>query len=997
MTPAYSRFSIRTQILLLALAIVLPVALMLAWFLFNDVRYARENAHARVRILADNAAAGIERQLRQAEETLGRLAVRPRVRTLDPRNCDPIVAEYVALNPEYTTLALRDVHGNIICSYVPRPIPRLNPQDFPWFEEGLRTGRFTVGDAFLGRQSGRWVSVLTYPVRDDAGTVTGLLALPVDLLKLGQQVLGSVPRNAIITVTDRQGTILLRSADGAAFIGKPSPTLADKAPRNAREGFLSVTGPDGVRRLETLLTIPGLGWGVVAGVPEAEAYADYHATLKRTLEIGLGILLLALALAWGIGTAIVRPIAQLAGTATRVAAGDNAARASVSGPAEIRSVAQQFNSMLDTRDSSEAALLKLKNQLAATLDAVPDLLFQMGLDGRYYDYHSPRTALLAAPAEELIGRTVSDILPPDAAATVMEALREAHETGASFGRQICLPLAQGESWFELSVSRESSAAGQEPRFVVLSREITERKLTEQALRDSERRLRAIIDTEPECVKVVDRNGQLREMNAAGLAMLEADSMVTVQQRPLLDYLAPEYRDAFAALHRRVMNGEGGILEFEVVGLKGTRRWLETHAAPMRNAAGGVDMLLGITRDITARKRFDDERALLEAQLRESQKMEAIGTLAGGIAHDFNNIIGTILGNAELARHDAGANSSALDSLEEIRKAGQRARDLVQQILSFSRRQTTERRVIGPGAVVADAVRLLRSTLPARVQIESNVAPDAPQVMADPTQIVQVLLNLGVNAAHAMSGRPGRIDIGVAPEALDAAAARLLSKDLQPGAYVRVCVSDDGDGMDAATVARIFEPFFTTKPVGEGTGLGLSVVHGIVRAHEGAIVVRSEPGKGSRFDLYFPAAQGAPAAAGAAAGALPPAQGRGQEVLYIDDDEALVFLVTRLLQRRGYRVSGYVEQSAALAALTADPARFQLVVTDYNMPGMSGLDVVRAVRNIRPDLPVAVASGFITDELKAQAAAAGVHNIIFKANAAEEFCDVVQRLVPAPAG
>ncbi len=391
-----------------------------------------------------------------------------------------------------------------------------------------------------------------------------------------------------------------------------------------------------------------------------------------------------------------------------------------------------------------------------------------------------------------------------------------------------------------------------------------------------------------------------------------------------------------------------------------------------------------------RQQTEAARLSLEDQLRESQKMEAIGTLAGGIAHDFNNILGAILGNAELARQDSGANASILESLEEIRKAGHRAKDLIKQILSFSRRDPPLRSVIMLAPVVEESGRFLRTSLPPRVSIAFSFAPDTPAVLADPTHVGQVVLNLGTNAAHAMQGRSGLISIAVDGVTIDEVAARAHA-DLHPGRYARITVGDTGEGMDAATLQRVFEPFFTTKPVGTGTGLGLSVVHGIMSAHNGAILVRSEPGKGSTFELYFPATE---ASVENGTVSSPPAAGvgRGQRILYIDDDQALLYLFKRLLERRGYEVTCFADAAEAIEAVRLDPERFNLVITDYNMPKMSGIDVARQIRALRADMAIAVASGYINEELRTEAVTAGITELIFKPDAVVEFCDVVQRLL-----
>lgn len=417
-------------------------------------------------------------------------------------------------------------------------------------------------------------------------------------------------------------------------------------------------------------------------------------------------------------------------------------------------------------------------------------------------------------------------------------------------------------------------------------------------------------------------------------------------------------------------------------------------------------------DLTERRESEAIRGRLQSQLRESQKMEALGTLAGGVAHDFNNIVAAIIGNVELALDDVPAEGPARTSLMEIRKASRRARDLVQQILAFSRRQLLERQVIELQSVVDESVRLLRATLPAGVELCTHVGPGVPRVLADGTQIEQVLLNLCTNAWQAVQGvEHGRVDIhldvhhGTLPPSVHRLSEGREAASDAPATWARLIVRDNGQGMDGATRERMFEPFFTTKPPGKGTGLGLAVVHGILRDHEAVMEVQSAPGAGSTFLIYFPAAAGGLDPVPDTAAVAVPAQApktrsgpaQGAHILYVDDDEMVAFLMERLLRREGYRVTVFTDALLALAAVRDHAQPFDLVITDYNMPGMSGLDFARAVKVLRPDSPVAITTGYISEELRAQAPAAGVSELIYKPNTVEDLFAAVDRLAQAVLG
>ncbi len=419
-----------------------------------------------------------------------------------------------------------------------------------------------------------------------------------------------------------------------------------------------------------------------------------------------------------------------------------------------------------------------------------------------------------------------------------------------------------------------------------------------------------------------------------------------------------------------------------------QRWFRLMVSPF-NDAGQTGAVIAHL-DQTERKREELERLQLESHLRQAQKMEAIGVLAGGIAHDFNNVLGAITGNAHLAKLDLPPNHPAMESVEAIQKSAARATSLVRQILTFGRKEPQQRRPIDLRPIVDEAVGMLRVTLPVGVGVAAHYA-DPPIALADSTDVHQVVVNLVTNAWHAMEGRPGVIRVGLDGVVLPAS-GDASPPELAPGPYVRLTVTDPGHGMSPETLANIFEPFFTTKPAGKGTGLGLAVVHRIVRNHDGAIRVRSVVGEGTTFELLFPAHPDS--AIQETESQTPPAEvdGSGRRILIVDDDEALLDAGSKLLERSGFRVTGFSSSTAGLGAFTASPDEFALIVTDYDMPGCNGLELVRRARQVRPTIPVLLVSGFLTDGLRTEAGAAGINQVRSKPMDSSELLQAVGTII-----
>jgi|GEM_PF-669928 len=632
--------------------------------------------------------------------------------------------------------------------------------------------------------------------------------------------------------------------------------------------------------------------------------------------------------------------------------------------------------------------------------------------------------LLGRTVAQVVGCRIHELLPPDASSRLDAQLqrRSQGESGAYESERLHADGHVVPVWINAAPRYvEGKYAGS----IAVITDLTEQRRAERILRASEARFRSLMeDVSGIAVQGYRLDGTVIFWNRAS-EMLYGYSAKEAMGANLLDLIIPpEMKSGVRAAMAKMARSLMPIPAEELVLRRKDGAAItvfSSHALTLPENREPEFFCLDI--DLSSQKEAEAAREVLEEKLRQSQKMEAIGTLAGGIAHDFNNILATILGNVDLARHIKTNDAEVVTSLEEIRKAGTRARDLVGQILSFSRRQATDFKNIDLKHIINESARLLRTTMPANIALEVECQHSVPMISGDATQLQQIVMNLVTNAMQAIRAAgsgSGKISIQLDMMELDAALVAqepLLTPlyEQHAGAAVRLSIIDDGPGMDAATLARLFEPFFTTKNVDEGTGLGLAVVYGIVRGHGGLVTVKSEPGEGAAFILYFAVASGrAVDASQLRANAERVGEGSEAEskagsktsdqpapvvpivtaahVLYLDDDEALTVLVTRLLERRGYRVTAYTNQREALNALNADPAGFDLVVTDYNMPGMSGLDVARAIRTIRADLPVAVASGFVDEKLQTMSADAGVLEIISKANVVEELCDAVQRLL-----
>jgi PAS domain S-box-containing protein len=891
--------------------------------------------------------------------------------------------------------------------------------DRDYIAAALREGKSTVGRPVMGRALTSPVFVTAAPIRDARDNVIGALAGVTDLGKpnfLDNITEGHYGKTGGYLLVAPQHRLIVTASDKSRIMeASPAPGLYPLIDRFLQgfEGTDVGFNPVGVEVLASVKRIPSAGWYLNVSLPTAEAFTPIRTMQQRMMLTASILTLLMGGLTWWMLKRLLSPMHTASRILTTLSDTDQPPQPlPITSQDEIGDLIGGFNRLLETLKQREASLRESEEKHKRMIANISDVIAIMDSDGTLR-YKSPNI-------DKWFGWQPEDLIDTDGWETVHPA-----------------DVERIQKEFITLLDKDNSVATVEYRYkcndgsyklieltavnltndpiihgVLMNyHDITERKQAEDVNLENQRRLTDIIEFLPDATLAIDKekrviiwNKAIEKMTGVPAAEMigKGDYAYTIpfygEARPqLMDLILMDHGDVSACYPNVAREDDSLTVEVFCNALYNNKgAWVFAKASPLHDHSGNIVGAIESIRDITERKRAEQEKAKLEGQIQRAQKMETIGSLAGGIAHDLNNILFPISGLSEMLLDDIPPDTPEHKSIEQIYKSAQRGSDLVKQILAFSRQSNPQKLPIRIQPILKEVMKLAQVAIPKNIEITSRINSDCGMVSGDPTQIHQIAMNLITNAFHATEGKGGTLDISLEEIAVGSFAEKedlpfpAMPGDLLAGRYACITVSDTGTGIEQSLIDKIFDPYFTTKELGKGTGLGLSVVHGIVKEHGGDIRVYSEVGKGTVFHVYLPLLEDT---GDIKAAAFIKQYPTGHErILLVDDEAPIVRMVQMMLEKLGYQITVRTSSPDALAAFKANPDHFDLVISDRGMPNMTGDQLAAELISIRPGIPIILCTGFSNENDVKRAKAMGVKGFLMKPVATGDLATMVRSVL-----
>jgi PAS domain S-box-containing protein len=945
MTKPLAYISIRTK-----LTIVLVAMALIPLFLENLITYRTteqtimEGVFDRNKTLAENIAKDIDQMFAEKIRILKIAADNTDIKSMDAARMVPALRSLTAHQSELLMAIVLAPNADLLARSDGKQV-KANYSDREYFHTATKTGETTISDVLVSKTTGKLDIGIAEPIKNPDQKLRGMLVIGVALQKIIDCIAETrIGPSGYGYIVNKQGKVLMHPDHSLIENGRNLSDLAPvKAAISGQTGCVEYEY-QGRKTLAGYSHVPTTGWGLIVQQPLDEAMAVAITLRNTNIIIMIVTVLVAVILIFTLGGVLFKPIKLLKAMVEKVAGGDLTTQASFKSSDEIGALAAAFNNMTTQLRAREEALQQSQEMYRRIVDTSNEGIWMLDKNERTTFVNARMAKILGYRVEEIIGQGVESFLIDQDFQDHKKQMQR-HSKGVVDQYECRWKRRDGQTvWTIVSATLIFDAMNQFDGSFAMITDISKRKRAENTIRDSEKRYRSIMEASPDPIVTYDMQGSVIYINPAFTRVFGWTYEEVVRKK--IDYVPEEALVETQAMLKKLQRGESAF-GFQTQRYNKNRNIIDIDMSfgvwktKFGDPAGSVVIL----RDVTEQKK-------IAAQLQRAQKLEAIGTLAGGIAHDFNNILSGIFGYSQLAKNHLDNPKRTEKDIDQIIKGAHKATDLVQQILTISRKSIHKKQPLSAHLVIKEALKLLRATIPATIQIKEAIFSKAT-VIADPTKIHQVIMNLCTNAYHAMLETGGILSVGL-KEIKFSQKDGIPGSNIEPGNYLKLEVSDTGHGIESPIMEKIFEPYFTTKEPDKGTGLGLAVVFGIVQEHKGHITVYSEPGLGTTFHVYLPIVDKS----------SDPYMKKKEEfvvsgserILFVDDEENLLRTVKELLEELGYRVNSFQNGTQAFEAYKEDPDCFDIVVSDMTMPGMTGLDLAKKILQLRPTQPVVLCTG-----------------------------------------